>query len=449
MNYEERYNQALERARYYHDRDNIHFLENIFPELRESEDERIRKEIIQSIQDNMCVIHKDKCLAWLEKQQDIIDLEEYAKGILKSAAIHLMIWIDENLADGKMCLSNMECEDLEDAMVNAKWDKIYKYIKKKIEKQGEQKLAESISQLTIQGKGFYKICPYCKERMVRDESKVYTSIPPQYEYKCPKCGTMEFDTVMYDNPEMEEQISADKVEPKFKIGDWITNGEYNWKVTDIKPLDYILQSQNGDVVDDTISYVDEEFHLWTIEDAKDGDVLFTTCDNTNEMVFIYHGIEFDASNCYFLYSHTRNECKIFNSVCSVKADIRPATKEQCNFLFQKMKEVGYEWDAEKKELKKIYQEYPLTPSECFKPSWSEEDEEMIDFMIEFIESLCWRKDLTQRKDNVLSWLKSIKPNHWKPSEEQMEALKKRTHGLHESSETRKALESLIDDLTKL
>lgn len=84
-----------------------------------------------------------------------------------------------------------------------------------------------------------------------------------------------------------------------------------------------------------------------------------------------------------------------------------------------------------------------------KSYWSEEDEEMIDFMIEFIESLCWRKDLTQRKDNVLSWLKSIKPNHWKPSEKQMEALKKRTHGLHTSSETRKALESLINDLEKL
>ena len=136
-----------------------------------------------------------------------------------------------------------------------------------------------------------------------------------------------------------------------------------------------------------------------------------------------------------------------------------------------------------------------------KSYWSEEDEEMIDFMIEFIKSLWWRKDLTQRKDNVLSWLKSLKdrvqpqpkqewskedediketiigelelvkksvgeinykgydelinllkslkPNHWKPSEEQMEALKKRTHGLHASSETRKTLESLINELEKL
>ena len=39
-----------------------------FPELAESDDEKIRKEIIQSIKNNMCVIHKDKCLTWLEKQ---------------------------------------------------------------------------------------------------------------------------------------------------------------------------------------------------------------------------------------------------------------------------------------------------------------------------------------------------------------------------------------------
>ena len=35
-------------------------------------------------------------------------------------------------------------------------------------------------------------------------------MPPQYGYNCPKCGTMEFDTVMYDNPEMEEQIIDSK-----------------------------------------------------------------------------------------------------------------------------------------------------------------------------------------------------------------------------------------------
>ena len=34
-------------------------------------------------------------------------------------------------------------------------------------------------------------------------------------------------------------------------------------------------------------------------------------------------------------------------------NLHPATKEQRNLLFQKMKDAGYEWDVEKKELKKL------------------------------------------------------------------------------------------------
>ena len=35
------------------------------------------------------------------------------------------------------------------------------------------------------------------------------------------------------------------------------------------------------------------------------------------------------------------------------SDYCPATKEQRDTLFAEMKEVGYEWDAEKKQLRKI------------------------------------------------------------------------------------------------
>lgn len=76
-----------------------------------------------------------------------------------------------------------------------------------------------------------------------------------------------------------------------------------------------------------------------------------------------------------------------------------------------------------------------------KPSWSEEDNKMLDSIIDCL-------DGTGLLDfDQIDWLKSIKhKSHWKPSEEQMEALKKRTQGLHTNSETRKILESLIFDL---
>ena len=38
------------------------------------------------------------------------------------------------------------------------------------------------------------ICPKCGEKMILDEGKVYTSIPPKYGYKCPKCGNYEYST---------------------------------------------------------------------------------------------------------------------------------------------------------------------------------------------------------------------------------------------------------------
>lgn len=85
MNYEEKYKQALERARkelkecVHKDCDDttrrtaITIIHNIFPELAESEDERIRKAILQffeSQDDNTTYsfVPKKDILTWLEKQ---------------------------------------------------------------------------------------------------------------------------------------------------------------------------------------------------------------------------------------------------------------------------------------------------------------------------------------------------------------------------------------------
>lgn len=95
-----------------------------------------------------------------------------------------------------------------------------------------------------------------------------------------------------------------------------------------------------------------------------------------------------------------------------------------------------------KSLKDRVQPHP-------KQEWSEEDDIRLDHLIGLIQKdgLNYYESIDKVID-IIHWLKSIKP-HWKPSEEQMEALKKRTHGLHTSSETRKALESLINDLKTL
>ena len=144
-----------------------------------------------------------------------------------------------------------------------------------------------------------------------------------------------------------EQEPINEVKPKFNVGDWITNGEYTWKIIDIKPLDYIIQSQTGSEVDDTISHVDEHFHLWTIQDAKDGDVLAA-----HECLVLFKEIDGLNIRCYCTYHYLNSESFYIDTLQN-KIAFQPATKEQCDLLFQKMKEAGYEWDAEKKELNKI------------------------------------------------------------------------------------------------
>lgn len=83
MDYEKKYNEALEKARMY--RDNAKAVEeyaavaryeNIFPELRESEDERISDTIFSCLHqccnaEFISEKQRDDALAWLEKQKEI------------------------------------------------------------------------------------------------------------------------------------------------------------------------------------------------------------------------------------------------------------------------------------------------------------------------------------------------------------------------------------------
>lgn len=79
MNYETKYKQALSRATFYNNEllteNQRKMLLDIFPELTMSEDERIRKALIEMIHDTTgdecedCYhVSKESVLAWLEKQ---------------------------------------------------------------------------------------------------------------------------------------------------------------------------------------------------------------------------------------------------------------------------------------------------------------------------------------------------------------------------------------------
>lgn len=293
MDYEKEYKEALEKIRKglqsLEDGTKISgvtkaFLEEVFPELKESEDEKIRKEIYRYFRDLQLSsdrefspsISIDEILAWLEKQNETSFDEEWIK-LLKNANIQYQMSMTEDMVDDAAKL----------AVDGLKKLKIYEIVERYIYKRGENK-------------------------------------------------------------------SVGNVEPKFKIGDWVVNklGDL-WHIDSFDKKNY--QVSNGDKYNYFPISKQNEMHLWTIRDAEDGDVLATKKSNpfiydknryNNRLAYYYAGLdvnkELTLKSPHHMLAHFGELRSVF-----------PATKEQRDLLFQKMKEAGYEWDADKKELKRI------------------------------------------------------------------------------------------------
>ena len=157
--------------------------------------------------------------------------------------------------------------------------------------------------------------------------------------------------------------------PKFKVGDWVVspNGsQYLIAYIDKEDNRYLFEidEYTGEQMNyEDVQVVDGQYHLWTIADAKDGDVLVTT--KIRSCPFIYRKTSYNNQLAYYYAGIDGNG--IFCEGCIKRtiyhfgsdSDVAPATKEQRDLLFAKMKEAGYTWDAEKKELKKIQPHYDI------------------------------------------------------------------------------------------
>ena len=150
------------------------------------------------------------------------------------------------------------------------------------------------------------------------------------------------------------------VEPQFNVGDWIIrNNKYTGiPVKVIEFNGYYSCELNGEIVNLTRNDVHNNFHLWTIDDAKDGDVLFHS-DSASNGIFIFKEIlqrgTLQKVICYCDYDSEDGFCLGENHTCcwADSKILYPATKERCDILFQKMKEAGYKWNVETKTLEKL------------------------------------------------------------------------------------------------
>lgn len=333
-------------------------IEALFPELAESEDEKIRKSLIILLQ-HFCkgyrvsgldfpVSYKDM-LAWLEKQSEN----------------------DSN-----------------------KTPIVWKHWKDGICGNGE-------------GKPIYLI----------KNGDAY-SISPVLGFECDYIELSDLDKL----------ISA-KDTLKFKVGDWVVN-KYGdvWHIDSYDKKNYQVSDGKGKYNYFPIDKQDE-MHLWTIQDTKDGDVLI----NAEGKPFIFKGL-LDAKhpNCPVAYGGVCINCYDVEEFCISKRchwwcdliGVKPAAKEQRDALMKAMADAGYTFDFEKKELKEIVNKEQIKENlqdnsfrRMFeqKPSWGKEDEKIYNRICSIVHDAAFANyDVDEVGEEcgeyakITGWLKSLK-----------------------------------------
>lgn len=165
--------------------------------------------------------------------------------------------------------------------------------------------------------------------------------------------------------------------PKLSVGNWVVYNNRELagvgpkQIIDFVDDKYVLDYGSQGNISFEIGKLENDWHLWTFEDSKLGDILYDKAYNRicifenfghhpdggsfNDKTYCFLSIYYDIDDNEF-YEEVHNDMDGCDAV--------PATKEQRDLLFAKMKEAGYEWDADKKELRKIQPHYDIAN---FKP----------------------------------------------------------------------------------
>jgi len=271
----------------------------------------------------------------------------------------------------------------------------------------------------------------------------------------------------------------DMVEPKFHEGEWILLDKPCQIESMSKDGNYIVKYSDDDETSTrSKKFCETYFHLWTIQDAKNGDVLYSKKHN---LLWIYK----NAEQCHSCVNLNYSSNISIGADIVIPNDTCPATKEQRDTLLKAMDNAGYSFDFETKKLKKIEKEIEIpfgakdselqevtysipkgfhaeikgasvviVKGEQKPVEWSEEDEGMLNSFLHKLE-VC---DLLSNKE--IRWikgkLKSLRPQKsWKPSSEQIDALEHFVRNISESGyaspydNNTKLLYSLLEQLKKL
>lgn len=381
------YNEALELARKElqacgsQDCDAARQIFRLFPELHESENERIRKELIEFVKSRGGF--KQEYITWIEKQGGIDNCPlEYSVNTVMTDSKKNQVEPKFKIGDWVVYNRNnssreiLQVYDIRDDRyyftdnVHLSWsikecDEKCHFWTIQDTRDGDVLKEDScifiIERMKPNGTAIVHCCLFDDGdfdsgfTLGFDVNNTYPATKEQCELLFQKIKEEGYEwDANKKQLKKSEQKPIDKFESKFKVGDWVVC-EVTGSVYQIKncieglsnhKYGYIL-TNGGYIGSDEINH----YHLWTIQDAKDGDIIAEEPFKpyTSPFVAIYkkqNEEDFD-SYCFIGFNGKFYEGEEGHSI----ENIHPATKEQHNILFQKMKKAGYEWNAEKKELK--------------------------------------------------------------------------------------------------
>ena len=319
--------------------------EAIFPEFAEPKDEKLRREMLQiakESEDSFYMVltpnKRETLIALLEKQgqqseKKEINLAEILKHYPRETELYSPLY-------GKLWLAEV---DEECGIITC-----YKHPLEKGCTRAILKQEDTVSFFSNGTTGL----PDCSVSdgcmlFLYDCEKQSEQKPYSQKEKCLHC---QFVFTGYCNGTC---IFKNQVEPKFKVGNWYqcTKDFFGKGVTFDKNTAYYcakegcLQDEYGCHIA-IVKDLYDNFKLWTIQDAKEGDVLAE-----DSCIFIIEKMNPNGTAIVHCCLFDDGEFDSTGSTLGFDVDsTKPATKEQRDLLFQKMQKFGYEWDANKKEL---------------------------------------------------------------------------------------------------
>ena len=291
MDYKKELEDALERARNLESPFYKQAAEIIFPQLKESDDEKTMRGLIMHLKE--C---RNNC-----RSETMI--EEYAKWIklLEKQTNFMGALREANKKIGELVEENYYLKE------NKSTDSAY-----------DEELSKLLNKVVCRFINNPDI-PYSE----RDE--VSKKIVPYVERL----------------EQQDAQHSDIRFKCKFKPGDFIiqqiTNGTFTGQIVSIDTA-YRVDGLDGSLYRMDF-YEEPTARLWTIEDANQGDVLIYP-DGT---FTIFDRIETDG--LYWAFVVQESSSIRFNSTCAA-LNAYPATKGEREQLMIKMRDSGYKWDAE-------------------------------------------------------------------------------------------------------